>query len=229
VTTLPLLLTGWLLDLAFPRRCVSCGAPSAALCAGCLAALRPLRAPCCRLCGAPTTWPVERCLECAGRRIAFARARSAYAYAGPARPFVHAWKERGLRHLTSVAVDLLAERIEIPAVDVVTAVAPDRIRQLARGRHPAEGLAVGLARQFGLPHAVLLARTSGRPRQTGLRLVERRANVREVFRARGRVPARVLLVDDVYTTGTTVNAAATALRRAGAQHVEVVTFARAAR
>ena len=71
----------------------------------------------------------------------------------------------------------------------------------------------------------------GRPvgRQTGLSLPERRRNVRGAFVAIGPVPASVVLVDDVYTTGATVAAAATALRAGGATRVNVVTFARAVR
>lgn len=225
-----LTLSAWFVDLVLPRRCVSCGTPASALCHDCLGALRPLRPPRCALCGAPTAWPVERCRECAGRRIAFTRAMSGYAYAGPVRPFVRAWKEHGLRHLAAVAVDLLAVRMDSPTADVVMPVAPDRLRQLSRGgRHPAEALARGLARRFDLPYEALLARAPGSRRQRGLQLPERRANVRGAFRTLRPVPSSVLLVDDVYTTGATVNAAATALRQAGASRIEVVTFARAAR
>ena len=63
----------------------------------------------------------------------------------------------------------------------------------------------------------------------GLPRAERQANVRGAFVATGQAPARVLLVDDVYTTGATLSAAAGALREAGASHVEVITFARAVR
>lgn len=155
---------------------------------------------------------------------------SGYAYAGPVRPFVRAWKEHGLRHLGAVAVDLLALRMDAPTVELVTPVAADGLRQLRRGgRHPAEALACGLARRFDLPYEALLARTPGSRRQRGLQLLERRANVRGAFSALREAPASVLLVDDVYTTGATVNAAATALRQAGASRIEVVTFARAAR
>ena len=67
------------------------------------------------------------------------------------------------------------------------------------------------------------------PRQRELTLTERRRNVASAFRATGSAPARVTLVDDIYTTGATANAAASALRKAGAREVEVVTFARTIR
>ena len=75
----------------------------------------------------------------------------------------------------------------------------------------------------------LLRRRPGVGRQRGLTLAERRRNVRGVFQATARAPGAVVLVDDVYTSGATVSAAATALRKAGARRVEVVTFARAVR
>ena len=77
--------------------------------------------------------------------------------------------------------------------------------------------------------ADLLARTRSAQRQASLPRAGRRANVAGSFAAIADAPARVLLVDDVYTTGSTASAAATALRAAGARQVEVVTFARAVR
>jgi predicted amidophosphoribosyltransferase len=172
---------------------------------------------------------VERCRECAGRRLAFASATSAYAYAGPASPFLRAWKERGLRHLATVAGDLVAERVEPVAADLVTSIPADAVRQLERGRHPAEALARELGARWQLGYEPLLHRTRLVERQAALAYAGRRANVRDAFEADRPVPSRILLVDDIYTTGATASAAATALRRAGATHIEVVTFARAVR
>ena len=216
----------WLVDLLLPRRCAACGAAAETLCGACLAALRPLGPPRCARCGAPTAWPVERCRECAGRRLAFATARAAVAYDGPARALVRAWKERGLRPAARLAAELVAVHVERPAADVITYIPPDAVRQLRRGDHPAERLAAELASRWSLEPASLLYRRTPAGRQTGLPLAERRSNVRGVFAATGAIPRRVVLVDDVYTTGATVAAAATALRAAGAGVVQVVTFAR---
>ena len=92
-------------------------------------------------------------------------------------------------------------------------------------------LAEELGRRWGLPVAPLLARRAGSRRQRGLGRSERQANVQGAFRllGPGRPPGRVALVDDVYTTGATVSAAAAALLEAGAEQVEVVTLARAVR
>src|SRR5438105_14749119 len=98
-----------LLDLLLPVRCVVCRAGGAQLCGGCLERLPRLTEPLCRRCGAPSAWPVDRCRECAGRRLAFARARAAVAYDDAVRAVVAAWKERGLRKLAASAADVLAE------------------------------------------------------------------------------------------------------------------------
>jgi predicted amidophosphoribosyltransferase len=171
---------------------------------------------------------VARCAECAGRRLAFASARAAVAYDAAVRAVVVAWKERGLRRLAAPAADLVAEIVPRPAVDALALVPPDGDRRRRRGHHPAERLARELGVRWDLPLAHVLRRTGGLRRQRGLTLAERRRNVRDAFRAAG-APRRVCLVDDVYTTGATANAASSALRAAGARRVEVVTFARAIR
>jgi predicted amidophosphoribosyltransferase len=217
-----------MLDLLLPQRCLVCGRGGAQLCATCREALPPLGPLLCERCGAPTAWAVRRCRECTGRRLAFASARAAVAYDEAARAVVHGWKERGLRRLAGEAAALVAERLARPEVLVATFVPADADRRLERGHNPAERLAVALAERWELPCTPLLARTRGR-RQRGSTLAERRANVRGAFHAVTASPARVLLVDDVYTTGATASAAASVLRAVGARRVDVVTFARALR
>ncbi|TMK69291.1 MAG: ComF family protein [Actinobacteria bacterium] len=218
-----------MLDLLLPQRCLGCSRNGPQVCAACAVGLRRLRAPMCARCGRPTAWPVARCSECGGRRLAFAVARAAVAYDDPVRRIVAAWKERGLRRLAPWAAGIVVDVVARPEAGVLTFVPPDRDRRLKRGHHAAEGLARELAREWGLPAEPLLARTRPSRRQRGLDQGARRRNVRGAFAASGRVPPSVVLVDDVYTTGATANAAASALRRAGARRVEVVTFARAIR
>jgi predicted amidophosphoribosyltransferase len=216
-------------DLLVPERCAGCGRGERVVCPACLAALRLLRGPLCARCGAPTAWPVDRCTECAGRRLSFARARAAAAYDGPVPALVAAWKERGLRPLGRVFAQLITDVVQCPRADVLTFIPGDRDRVLKRGSNAAETLARLVALEWDLPVEALLERKGRVPPQRGLTRPERRRNVRGAFAAATGAPASVALVDDVYTTGATVAAAATELRRAGARAVHVVTFARAVR
>ena len=219
-----------LLDLILPVRCVVCDAAGEQLCRACRDALPRLCPPWCHRCGAPTAWPVERCRECSGRRLAFASARAAVAYDEGVRRLVRAWKERGLRTLAAVAADELAYALSPPPGASGLAFVPsDRARGLERGHHPAERLARELGDRWALPVLPVLGRTRPIPRQRGLSLGDRRRNVAGAFAPARRAPPRLVLVDDVYTSGSTVGAAATALRKAGARRVDVVTFARVVR
>jgi predicted amidophosphoribosyltransferase len=199
------------------------------LCSRCVATLPRVGPTLCERCGAPTAWPVRRCRECAGRRLAFASARAAVSYGGAVRPLVAAWKERGLRRLAALAAEVVAEAVPRPGVAVLCFIPPERDRSLERGHHPAERLARELGRRWELPVERLVRRVRSTPPQRGLGLADRRRNVAGAFEAAARSPSRVGLVDDVYTSGATANAAASALRKAGARRVEVVTFARAVR
>jgi predicted amidophosphoribosyltransferase len=172
---------------------------------------------------------VRRCAECAGRRLGFATARAAVVYDERARRLVLAWKERGRRSLATLAAEVVAETVPWPDADALAAVPSDPERRRGRGDAPAERLARELGALWELPVRPLLRRTRAGPRQRGQRLAERRGNVRGVFAAAGEAPRRVVLVDDVYTSGATAAACATELRRAGARRVDVVSLARAVR
>ena len=217
-----------MLQLLLPQRCLACGRTGSQVCAACLRALPRLKPPFCERCGAPTAWPVRRCAECSGRRLAFTSARAAVAYDVRVRAIVAGWKERGLRRLAELAADVVAEQLLRPAVDALTFVPPDRNRRLERGHHPAERLARELGERWELPILGALRRTGAAPRQRGLDVATRRRNVRGAFAGR-KASGRICLVDDVYTSGSTASAASSALRAGGARSVEVVTFARTLR
>lgn len=217
-----------MLELLLPARCLACGRGGAVVCTSCLETLPRIRPPLCERCGTPTAWPVRRCSECSGRRIAFATARAAVAYDDIVRAIVTGWKEHGLRRLAATAADVVAGTLERPDADALTFVPPDRGRLLQRGHHPAERLAGELGRRWELPVVELLSRTKPASRQAGATLAERRRNVRGAFTARA-APATVCLIDDVYTSGATASAASSALRKSGARTVTVVTFARTRR
>jgi len=212
-----------------PERCAVCARPGAALCGVCRDALVRLNPPVCERCGSPGPWPVRRCAECAGRRLAFASARAAIVYDERARTLVREWKERGRRRLAEQAAGLVAEVVSQPEAEALVYVPGDPERAWKRGDVAPRGLALALSGLWGYPVRELLRRVRPLPRQRGLALAERRRNVRGTVVETGSAPRVVCLVDDVYTSGATADACASALRRAGARRVEVVTLARAVR
>jgi ComF family protein len=152
------------------------------------------------------------------------------AYEGPGRDLVHALKFRAalpVAGLLAAQMATNAPRWALGRATVIVPVpaAPDRRRR--RGFDAAELLADELARRLGQPVERVLHRPRRAPRQLGARRSERRAPGRVVVGVRGSVPAHVVLVDDVHTTGATLDACARALRSAGAERVHAVTYARA--
>jgi predicted amidophosphoribosyltransferase len=217
------------LDLLLPERCVVCERPGRALCSECQGELTWLLPPLCERCGSPGPWPVRRCAECAGRRLAFVEARSAIVYDTGARAFVRGWKERGRRGLAREAARLVVKTIPKPEAACLVPVPGDPERARERGDVPARALARELAAMWGIAMLDALERTQSLPRQRGLSLHERRRNVRGSVVAREAMPPDVCVVDDVYTSGATADACAAACRRFGARRVRVVTLTRAVR
>lgn len=199
----PRLYRAAVLDALFPLICPGCGRRGAPLCEQCSAGLRaPLTAvppP-----GVDAWW-------------------AAFAYEGPAREVVARVKYRGARAAVPWLADAMVAVVgDVPA-DVVTWAPTSRDRRRTRGFDPAELLARAVARRLGLRSRGLLDRCEGPP-QTGRAAADRRQGPVHVVRR--PVPHRVLVVDDVATTGATLAAAALALRRAGAEHVVALTAAR---
>ena len=134
-----------------------------------------------------------------------------------------------MRSAAEVATALVLAVVEAPpAAALLVPVPALRARAAWRGGDGAASLAAGLADAWQLELAGPLRRDGTRP-QRGLDRDERRRNARAQFRAVGAVSGHVVLVDDVYTTGATADVCARLLRRAGADRVDVVTFARVVR
>lgn len=220
-----------LFDLVFPPRCAGCDRPGTLLCDACRAAL-PLidsRTACPR-CGAPMRPGAVGCAECHGRTFAFSAARCATRLEPPASRAVIALKDGGERRYAGVLAELLAGCADgwlAPGDVLVPAPAsPAAVRR--RGFDHAHDISRALAGLTGSPAARLLRATASAD-QRALGREERFANRAGAFRVRPGVPvpARAVLIDDVFTTGATFDAASSVLREAGVAEVRVLAVARA--
>jgi ComF family protein len=213
------------MDVLFPRRCAGCDAGSWPFCDDCRAQLIVLQAPWCDRCGRPWRRPVPRCSDCPPAPVSSARAP--FAFHGPARRAIHRLKFSGW---SGVAGALAAAMTAFPSApsDVVTWVplAPRRLAE--RGYDQAQLLAEPVARRLQLPCRGLLRRTVSTGPQARRDGVDRRTALRGAFAVvpGAAVPERVLLVDDVLTTGATAASGAEALMRRGAREVHVLTASR---
>lgn len=169
---------------------------------------------------------------CGSRLKALARLRSAAAYEGPLEAAVHRFKYKGWRRLAVPLARLLAERVVVEGLAArwVVAVPLHRDRMRQRGYNQAELLAAELRRHLALvaPPAGSLARVRATPPQVGHDRRWRLENVRGAFAWQGEAlrGESILLVDDVATTGATLDACASALRAAGSGSVTGVSVAR---
>lgn len=236
-----------LLAVTLAPRCAACASVLDApldgpVCASCWSRVRLLTAPFCRTCGDPLpSWRVisvalEQCPRCRRHPPLVTAARSAGEYEGTLRAIVHAFKYDGRRLLArplgalmrTAGADLLRQ------ADCVVPVPLHAWRRVRRGFNQADNL----ARQLGVPVVRALWRTRATTPQTGLQAAARRRNMQGAFtlwpflsrrlRDRWLVDRVVVLIDDVRTTGATLNACAAVLTNAGAREVRALTVARAA-
>ncbi len=215
------------LDVVFPKRCAGCAAGDWPFCSDCVAALTPVLPPWCARCGLPWPEPRATCPGCPPAELEGARA--AFLYEGPARRAIHKLKFSGWRGVGE-ALGRAVAATGPPQADAVTWVPLARRRLAERGYDQAKVLAVAVARELALPTVQPIRRAVATGPQARRSATERRTAMRGAFRPNGRpCPARVLLVDDVLTTGATAAACAVALREAGASSVFLLVAGRAAR
>jgi len=173
---------------------------------------------------------IPRCGRCLLSSPPFRRLRAAAPYRGSAREVLIAFKFGGADFLAPRLAGIMTARLGEPdGIAEITAV-PSTARARRRGDHAADLLGAALAARLGVKFSPRrLAKVRPTQRQSGLPLARRAENVRGAFRARPGAPERVLIVDDVATSGATARECARLLLRAGAREVEVWCFARASR
>ncbi|MBE7211817.1 MAG: ComF family protein [Gluconacetobacter diazotrophicus] len=236
--------------------CGGAVAPSAHLCAGCADAAPRLEAPVCAVCSWPFpvkvfggAFPASlpalslamTCANCRDRAFAFGCAVSARRHDGPVRDLIVRFKYRGEQHLRRPLADWLAEALLDPRIanvpaDALVPVPLHPRRRRERGYNQAEECCRLLGRRTGLPVWPILRRARYTGTQTLLSREERAKNLSGAFALAGGWPARwrrrqvegadLLVVDDVFTSGATVDACARVLLAAGAASVRVLTVAR---
>ncbi len=207
------------LDLLFPQWCVGCGREGGYICPACLDSLSPITPPICPQCGRPSPGGAL-CASCEGATAAIDGIRAPFIFGGVLRRAIHEFKYRNLRDAAAPLAAMLADYLvlnPLPA-DVLVPVPLHRRRLRERGYNQAGLLARQLGRLAGLPVAGdCLVRRGDTPPQARAEGIEaRRQHVAGAFAADGRLAGRrVLLIDDVTTSGATLNAAAAALKDAG--------------
>jgi len=217
------------LDLLFPPACVACGASGAFLCVACAGRLAPAAWPRCRRCWRPLQEP-GTCTICRANPPPFDGLRAAFVYDARARVLVHALKYRGMTALAPPMASLMARALRgsVEAEAIVPVPLAGR-RRRTRGYNQAEVLARALGEELGLPVAPRALRRTREtaPQARAADSNARRRNVEGAFEAAADAAGRrLMLVDDVTTTGATLSACARALREAGAASVWAVAFAR---
>jgi len=225
-------------DIAVPPACVACRTPMAAhdtLCPKCWLQVDFIRAPLCDRLGIPMAFGPEEAIlsaRAAADPPVYDRARAVASHSGLMRDLAHKLKYGDQQHLVPLLSRLMAEagRELLKDSDILVPVPLGRYRLWRRSFNQAAVLARAVGKRCGVPcDTLLLERPRETPSQVGLKREQRQDNVRGAFaiseRRREAVRGRkITLVDDVVTTGATVDSAAMTLQRAGAVRVDVLAL-----
>src|ERR671914_2480195 len=217
-----------LADMFYPERCVGCERRSSdVLCRTCFDALPRVGSPVCGRCGLPTAFATFVCEECKNVDFGFQSARAPLKYDGVGKQVVHALKYRGYKRVVGrLAAPLMLQVLGEVRFAAVVPVPLHRSRLRKRGFNQAELLARGVAAGMNAPVSDTLRVVRKTRDQVELSAAGRRSNVEGAYAVRGGARGKILLVDDVFTTGATASSCAETLLEAGADEVHAVTLCR---
>lgn len=221
-----------LVNNLLPTSCVVCKKPGPMLCQACLPNLKRIENNFCTICGIPfnglaPSHPCQRCLE---RKPFYDKHRSVFDFNGPVKKLIHGFKYQGafwMRRFITPYFESLAG--EVAGAELIIPIPLHKKRLRERGFNQSLLLSQTWSRILNKPCGNdVLARLLHTPTQTGLKKSQRQKNLKNAFRVTdaSRIKNRkILLVDDVHTTGVTLNIAAKALKRGGAAQVHAATIA----
>ncbi len=236
---MPLRIVETLLSWIFPVRCEICGRtlpshPASGVCGPCEAQIPFIPGPHCALCGRALRVGAQRCSECWGKSFHFDRAYACTPYEGKVKELLHAYKFNGRKYLRHFFVNLMGKFMSSymngHRFDALASVPLDRDKKNTRGFNQSGYLSAGLSVRLGLPDLSrsLVRRKSAQPQHRASKAA-RKENVKDCFRVRRREGfqmKKILLVDDILTTGQTASECARAMKQAGASSVTVLACAR---
>jgi ComF family protein len=215
------------LDFLFPPQCVYCKKIGKRICAPCAAGIAWIDSQSCPRCGLPMVSRTRHpCIDASSLEFI----RSAAVFSGPVRKALHALKYDSDRSLAAQLIQLALPHWAAPIAefDLLVPVPLGKLRERMRGYNQSSLLAEALSRRVNIPAAAgCLIRVRETPTQVGLSSGARKENVANAFLASSVRGKKVLLVDDVCTTGATLMSCAEALSRAGAERTAALTLARA--
>lgn len=224
-----------ILELIFPNRCICCGemleyAKDPWLCTKCRDKVKPITGRVCGICGVPII-SGDICVDCRDRKIYFKKAYCAYVYKNEVRKAIHNIKfndsPRYIKYFAPILYNCAIEK-GFDGADTVTFVPMRPKNKRKRGYNQSELLAKQLSRLGMGKFKPLLKKVRDTKNQHDIEREERRKNLKDAFAPIDTADIKgmkILLVDDIYTTGSTVNECAKTLIKAGAQSVEVVCIA----
>ena len=228
-----------IVNLVYPLHCASCRKPldpenGSAVCDFCIGLIKRNPRPYCIHCGRPVDTAGCACDDCLRSKPAFSRACSAYLYEGALKELILRFKYKGKMALSGDLAGLLSDFLYdnpdiLEGIDTVTFVPIGADRMIKRGFNQSKVLAKHLSDSYEIPMADCIEKTVSTKHQNELSRKDRLSNLKGAFRAKGAALLNgqtILIVDDVMTTGATLNECAVALLKRGAADVRCLTLAR---